>query len=188
VIGAERGEMIDPMLKVQRDENHLSEGLYKMVNPNFFIVGAVKAGTTLLYHYLSQHSNIYMCPIKEPHHFCTDIRCEDFSQDYRRQTCFDMEKYLNKSPLQMKHIAFIESRKQYLDLFREMKSERMAGEVSTGYLFSHNAAKEIHKFNPNAKIIMVLRESVERAFPHWVMDLRGTDVYRKSFLDAIEVD
>src|SRR5215212_10736723 len=37
--------------------------------PTFFIVGAAKSGTTSLYHYLSQHPDIYMSPNKEPHWF-----------------------------------------------------------------------------------------------------------------------
>jgi hypothetical protein len=37
--------------------------------PNFFVVGVPKAGTTSLYHYLSQHPQIYMSPIKEPTYF-----------------------------------------------------------------------------------------------------------------------
>jgi len=41
------------------------------VMPNFFIVGAAKAGTTSLYSYLRRHPDVYMSPIKEPHWFST---------------------------------------------------------------------------------------------------------------------
>ena len=40
-----------------------------MTMPNFFIVGAQKAGTTSLYHYLNQHPQVYMSPVKEPFFF-----------------------------------------------------------------------------------------------------------------------
>src|SRR5215216_4971009 len=46
--------------------------------PNFFIVGAQKAGTTSLYHYLNQHPQVYMSPHKEPHFF------EGMHSEYRR--------------------------------------------------------------------------------------------------------
>lgn len=36
--------------------------------PNFFVVGAPKAGTTSLYYYLDQHPEVYMSPIKEPNY------------------------------------------------------------------------------------------------------------------------
>ncbi|MFC1550443.1 sulfotransferase [Candidatus Neomarinimicrobiota bacterium] len=42
--------------------------------PNFIIVGAPKSGTTSLWHYLSQHPQIYMSLIKEPHYFSTNQR------------------------------------------------------------------------------------------------------------------
>jgi Sulfotransferase family len=35
------------------------------MKPNFFIVGTPKAGTTSLYHYLEEHPDIYMSPVKE---------------------------------------------------------------------------------------------------------------------------
>ena len=37
--------------------------------PNFFVVGAMKAGTTSLWKYISQHPDIFACPIKEPVYF-----------------------------------------------------------------------------------------------------------------------
>src|SRR5690606_7681271 len=37
--------------------------------PNFMVVGAAKAGTTSLYHYLQQHPDVFMPVEKEPHHF-----------------------------------------------------------------------------------------------------------------------
>ena len=40
---------------------------------DFFIVGAAKAGTTSLYHFLAQHPEVYMSPIKEPNYFADDI-------------------------------------------------------------------------------------------------------------------
>lgn len=40
--------------------------------PSFMVIGAAKAGTTALNQYLSQHPQIFMCPLKEPHFFSTD--------------------------------------------------------------------------------------------------------------------
>ena len=60
----------------------MSSGAWEL--PNFFIVGAGKAGTTSLYNYLRQHPQIYMSPVKEPGHFATEIRVEAFSEPLRR--------------------------------------------------------------------------------------------------------
>ena len=53
--------------------------------PNFFIAGAPKSGTTSLYHYLDQHPQIYMSPIKEPHYFAPEIRMERLSERLRER-------------------------------------------------------------------------------------------------------
>lgn len=156
--------------------------------PNFFIVGAAKSGTTSLYHCLNQHPDVYMSPIKEPHYFCKDIRCNDFSASYRNNVCLDVKKYLKKSPLEKKHIAYIDTIEEYLQLYRDAKDEKVIGEISNGYLYSSVASNEIYHFNNDAKVVMVLRNPIERAFSHWKMDLRGNDVYRKSFIGAIEDD
>lgn len=37
--------------------------------PNFIVVGANKGGTTSIYHYLRQHPEVYLSPVKEPHFF-----------------------------------------------------------------------------------------------------------------------
>ena len=41
--------------------------------PNFIVVGANKGGTTSIYHYLRQHPEVYLSPVKEPHYFSKDI-------------------------------------------------------------------------------------------------------------------
>lgn len=161
----------------------------KKIKPNLFIVGAAKAGTTSIYHYLNKHPDIYMSPIKEPHYFSKDIRCENFTQDECMNVCFDIEKYLSKSKLEEKHIAFIDDYKQYLQLFREVKEEKYLAEISNGYLFSDIAAQEIYDFNPNAKIIIILRNPVERAYSHWKMDKSaGKSKSNLSPFDAINLD
>ena len=51
--------------------------------PNFFVVGAPKAGTTSLYHHLDQHPEIYMSPLKEPTYFSTEMRPERMTAEVR---------------------------------------------------------------------------------------------------------
>ena len=104
-----------------------------MKNPNLFIVGAPKTGTTFLYHYLKKHSEIYFPDFKEPHFFGSDLQ--------RRNGAYNL------------------SLNEYQSLFETDK--KIIGEASTFYLFSDNAAKEIHDFNPKAKIIIMLRDLVD---------------------------
>jgi len=105
--------------------------------PNTFIIGAPKCGTTSMAHYLSQHSQVYMSHIKEPHYFIRE----------------DMPN-LN---------TFSES--TYLELFSYANDKhKVIMEASVWYLYGKNAAKLIKKFNPNSKLIVMLRRPDEMVY------------------------
>ena len=95
---------------------------------------------------------------------------------------------MNKQPLQPKHLAHIQDEVDYIELFKEVKKETIIGELSTGYLYSNCAAENIYKFNPNAKIIMILRQPIERAYSHYLMDIAGLINYDDGFVNALERD
>lgn len=105
-----------------------------MPKPNFFLIGAPKAGTTSLYHYLKEHPQIYMSPIKEPRYF--DRNDRDWAD--------------------------------YLALFDNVQHEIAIGEASPQYLFSKDAPERIKSSAPDAKLIMILRQPVDRAYSHYL--------------------
>lgn len=156
--------------------------------PNFFVVGVAKAGTSSLYHYLSQHPEVYLSPIKEPFYFSNDIRSEDFYPEYRRRVTFDLNAYLKARPLPRKHIAHIGDQSRYLELFREVNGEKAIGEMSTGYLYSSCAAENIFKFNPDARIVMILRQPAYRAYSHYQMNIRDLLDFDYDFISALQSD
>ena len=117
---------------------------------NFFIAGAPKSGTTSLYQYLCQHKEIEMCSIKEPDFFsCTALKKE--------------QTYYGNDPIQ--------NLEKYNKLFSN-KKDLLRGEASVSYLFYDDVAKKIKKYNEKAKIIIILRNPVDRAFSHYLMDYR----------------
>lgn len=135
----------------------------KMNLPQFFIVGAPKAGTTTLYHWLRQNPKIFMPDNKEPAYFC------HFGKNCGRLTS------LQPTP--------VFSREEYVSLFLPAPREAKAGEASTGYLSWPVAAKSIKDFNANAKIIIVLRHPVYRAYSeHWhlIRDAHETQTFEAS--------
>lgn len=140
--------------------------------PNFFIVGAAKAGTTSLYHYLKSHPQVFFSPIKEPNYFASDIRVEDFCTTYRMNTFLDVDTYFRDQPLKEIQLSFVKDHNQYLSLFDESSNEKIVGECSTSYLYSSEAANQIKRYNPEARIVIVLRNPVERTFSHYQMALR----------------
>tara|TARA_B100000242_G_scaffold293872_1_gene273457 strand:+ start:1832 stop:2785 length:954 start_codon:yes stop_codon:yes gene_type:complete len=157
----------------------------KLKKPNLFVVGAAKCGTTALYKFLSLHPEVYMSPIKEPHFFSKDIRYSNFSSKYRRRNYFNSKRYFSKEKLDYMQIAFIEDEKDYLSLFKGSTNEKYLGEISNGYLISKNAHQEIYNFNRDAKIIMILRNPLERAFSHWRQENRSGFSKSNSFYNDI---
>src|SRR5579872_6439243 len=135
--------------------------------PNFFIAGAPKAGTTSLYHYLSQHPQVYMSPLKEPNYFAAEIR-EDNCDPVVRRRLYGEQRALRRfldGPMLGPHFSGIVSEwEDYLRLFANATTERAVGEASVGYLRSPTAPSRIAEKIPEAKIIVMLRDPADRAF------------------------
>jgi hypothetical protein len=87
-----------------------------MTMPNFFIVGAQKAGTTSLYHYLNQHPQVYMSPIKEPFFF--DHEMDSKGEVVRRE--FEG----HRQPPRFTNIE------EYSTLFEGVRGEKAIGEAT----------------------------------------------------------
>lgn len=105
-----------------------------MIKPNFFIVGAPKCGTTALAAYLGDHPQVFMSTPKEPHYFADDF------PGYRFATDFD----------------------GYLSLFSGVSPDtRVVGEASVYYLYSKSAIANIKAFNPDARLVVMLRNPVD---------------------------
>src|SRR5437764_4989544 len=105
--------------------------------PNFFLVGARKAGTTSLCEYLDQHPEIYMCPIKEPCFFADEVRPEHLSRDvlpifHRDQEA--LRKYLDGPMTQRRAGAAVLDWESYLALFQSAHpGQKVVGEASVIY-------------------------------------------------------
>lgn len=144
----------------------------KIVKPNFFLIGAAKSGTTALSVMLGNHPQVYISPIKEPNFFSKDIDISSFSAEYRKITFLAGDDYFRQKPLKKEHLSFIRQEHHYYALFEEAGDETAIGECSTSYLYSQVAAREIRNFNPEAKILVILRNPVNRAFSHYQMALK----------------
>lgn len=158
--------------------------------PNFFVVGAAKCGTTTLYDFLEQHPDVYMSPIKEPHFFCSDIRIENFSEEYKKYVNsrgINIHEYVEGDMSKKYWEYYIDDIDTYLKLFKNVNNQKAIGEISNGYLFSSVSAHEIKKKYPEAKIVMILRNPISRAYSHYLANVRdGRTIL--SFRDEIEND
>ena len=149
---------------------------------NLFVVGAMKAGTTSFIEMLGQHPEIYVSPIKEPHYFLEQLPKKIFNPS----RFFNLEAYFEKEFPASLHIANVLKEEHYQKLFSLAKSgHTYLAEASTGYLHDPNAAENIYRYNPDAKIIILLRDPLQRAYSHYKMDL-GLGRTNKSFSWEIE--
>ena len=142
-----------------------------MRKPNFFVVGAPKAGTTSLYHYLRQHPDIYMSPIKEPRFFSLEARPMNFEPSYQMRAIRQAEEvheYLQGPMVGKCPSGIVYEWPDYLRLFAAATTERAVGEASASYLWSKTAASAIASRIPRARILMVLRSPAERAFSQYM--------------------
>lgn len=129
-----------------------------MKKPNLFIVGAAKAGTTTLWKYLKQHPNVYM-PDDE----------------------------ISKEPSYFSTKFHKLDLNRYLELFSEAaESHKIIGEASTAYLTDPTSCQKIYEFNPESKIIIILRNPADRAYSlyNW-MRQEGYEL-ATSFEDALK--
>src|ERR687894_901132 len=133
-----------------------------MTMPNFLIIGAMKSGTTALYYYLEHHPEIYMSPVKEPNFFSSQEQ--------------------ENAAGAVTHIG------TYQDLFRGVSGETAIGEASHSYLYEPGAAAEIRRYAPEAKLIAILRDPIDRAYSHFLHMVRSGEEPLDDFSQALRED
>jgi len=124
-----------------------------MTLPNFLIIGAAKSGTTSLYHYLKQHPQVYMSPIKEPSFFAFEGAKPVLQGPWKRWAARN----------------FVTDLEAYRALFHGVSDEVAIGEASPVYLVHPRAPERIKHYIPDAKLLAILRDPVERAYSAYLM-------------------
>lgn len=125
--------------------------------PNFLIIGVGKSGTSSLYHYLNRHPKVYMSPVKEPNFFALEGESLSFFGGPEAQETINSWS-----------VTDLET---YRKLFDGVSDETAIGEASVLYLYSPDAPRNIRRHIPEARLIAILRNPVDRAFSAY-MQLR----------------
>jgi len=138
--------------------------------PNLFLAGFPKAGTTGLYYYLDAHPDVYCNPyIKEPRFFSSS--------------------YFNKKDRRFCRNIIMDEAK-YLRLFRDSNDRKYIADGSVYYTHFRGIASRIRDFSPDAKVILCIRNPVDRFRSHCMMEIKETgrdDSYR-GFIDRPELE
>ena len=146
----------------------------KNLFPNLLIVGAAKGGTTALHYALDQHPQVYMSNKKEPGYF---VWPEEDLQ------------FINNGKLITQPRFLVNHLEEYLLLFKDGRDKKIRGESSTTYLFFYEKAianiKRIHPDPEQVKIVIALRNPVDRAFSQYMHKLRD-GAESLSFEEALE--
>lgn len=161
-------KIIDDVKHQLRSTVRLSTETFKEVTsplrllPDFLIIGAPRGGTTSLFYYLSEHPRIVPSTTKELHFF--DDHYAKGMRWYRAQFPTTVQKY-------------------YAEFIR--KQDFLTGEATPAYLFYPHASERIAKTLPNVKLIVLLRNPVDRAFSHyWLLSRVNKEAL--SFEEAIK--
>ena len=139
--------------------------------PNFLVVGAPRSGTTSIYEYLSEHPEIYLPVKKELHYFTHDYLAKNSNGPK------DMEMW------------YCKTLDEYKTFFQTIPSSaRAVGDVSPSYLFFPECIPKIKELlGEDVKIIMILRNPIERAFSNYLHMVR---LQRETlnFFDALNAE
>jgi len=135
--------------------------------PSFYIVGAAKAGTSSLYEALRLHPEVFFPWIKEPNYFLS----------------------VAPPPLKLEGISShcYNNPEAYQELYKDAGNYRATGDASVTYLWDEDAPRRIFQVRPDARILIILRDPIERAYSHYLM-LRTLRLEpESSFLKALQV-
>jgi hypothetical protein len=121
--------------------------------PDALIIGAPKAGTSALHAALAQHPQIYASPVKEPKYFM----------------CWDAPPPAYRGPGDRhSNQEWIWRREAYEALFRGAPDDAVRLESTPFYLYAPNARRRIAEELPEAKLIVIVRDPIDRAYSNWM--------------------
>lgn len=140
--------------------------------PTFLVIGAGKSGSTSLYHYLTQHPDIYMSRVKEPLFFAFAGQQVNFTGP-------------GDAEINGRAVATLED---YQALFQDGADRRARGEASVAYLYYPRAAQRIHQLVPEVKLLLILRCPADRAYSNFLHALGLGREPIGSFTRALEAE
>jgi Sulfotransferase family len=136
--------------------------------PNFLIVGAAKSGTTSLHYYLQQHPDIYLPAQKELHYFAREHMLR-----------------LAGGPGDRNVLSYVCcTKEEYESAYFKVAQQSAVGEISPSYLYFSDVSEGIKKELHDPKIIMILRNPIEKAFSQY-MHLVRDNREMLDFYDAL---
>jgi len=171
--------------------------------PDFLVIGAQKSATTWLFHCLLKHPEIYLPPVKEVHYFDRSVKYPSpnfltIRSPFKRYT---LKEFLTK----LRSIAKDELRvsnldrffwelkysfgyyndKWYISIFKPTKENQKCGEITPSYsILDVEDIKKVYKFNPDLKIVFLMRNPIDRAWSAFLMSTAQQNKDYKKITDS----
>ncbi len=130
-----------------------------MALPDFLVIGAPKAGTSALHAALAAHPQLFLSTPKEPKYFLTDGRPPTRATQRGPGDAHSAREW-------------IWHREGYERLFDAAPAGTLCGESTPFYLWDRGAHRRIAATVPDARLIAVVRDPIDRAYSNW-MHLRA---------------
>ncbi len=130
--------------------------------PDFIIAGSAKSGTTAIHLMLDQHPDVYMSAIKETNYFIHGYEPTRNYVEHRGHLTLE-----NQSESDI-----TDTLAKYETLFEGASKGQILGEASPWYLINDQVPKRIKSHNPDAKVIIILRNPSNVAFANLVHQIR----------------
>jgi Sulfotransferase family len=122
--------------------------------PDFFLIGTPKGGTTALHAALVGHPQLHLSTVKEPKFFLCDGHPPSRSQQRGPGDAHSAREWVWRES-------------EYRSLFDSADPSMLAGESTPFYLYDLAAQRRIAATTPNARLIAVIRDPVDRAYSNW---------------------
>ncbi|MGC2636776.1 MAG: sulfotransferase [Acidobacteriaceae bacterium] len=138
----------------------------ELIWPNFYVVGAAKSGTTSLYEYLKKHPEVFLPEIKEQNYFSAPPPPGE----------------------EIFGIRYCGSLEEYQSLYQQAAGFTAIGDASPSYLWDETACRRIYEVCPQAKIIIILRDPVARAYSHYLFNRMLLIEPEATFWEALQIE
>lgn len=141
----------------------------------------MRCGSTSIHNLLSQHPDIFMSKVKEPLYYKAEQLRRLLNESSDKSVKEELQQYISYGKHRERH--------SYDSLFIKFKNEKYIGE-SSHYLYRPETAQVIHADCPSAKILVCLRNPIDRIYSEYLFSMRNGKIDQTfdDYVNYIQLD
>lgn len=149
------------------------------ITPNLFLIGGMRCGSTSLHLLFDQHDQINMSSVKEPRFYLAELKKQKLLENYTEDLKADLNNFISSGDYR--------TRSKHNTLFDKARYYKYRGE-SSHYVYSPEVADIIKKESPNSKIIISVRNSIDRLYSEYLYRCRINKIKSLDFSQYVKVN